>query len=98
MGAWVFLCTMGKEEKENTKKLVLYCLTLKVSLGWKGIGSLQNARLPLIRHGCGRQLGAKLARSHGAARLGSLRFLSSSDFVNKEGSTDVMLCPYQTSP
>jgi hypothetical protein len=32
-GAWRFLGTMGKEEKRNTKKLVLYCLTLRVSLG-----------------------------------------------------------------
>jgi hypothetical protein len=29
-GAWLFLGTMGKEEK-SIKKLVLYCLTLKVS-------------------------------------------------------------------
>jgi hypothetical protein len=49
---------MGKEEKKNTKELVLYCLTSKVSFG---VGTVLNhCRMhvyPLIRHGCGGQLG-----------------------------------------
>jgi hypothetical protein len=49
---------MGKEEKKNTKKLVLYCLTSKVSFGAGTV--LNHCRMhvyPLIRHGCGGQLG-----------------------------------------
>jgi len=46
---------MGKEEHKETRTLLLDIEG--VVWGWHGIGSLQGARLPLIRHGCSGQLG-----------------------------------------